>query len=234
MAPIFLHGGGGQPASFRPFIAAAQGGRIALVIENGALPDLPAYRDLLLQVGADERVLVDIVVSPDYPLRPEHLPEDASALFVCGGHTPSVHAALCFDLDWLAAFKAHDLIYSGTSAGAAIAAEEAIVGGWRVERDERVREMIFKGAGEGVDLLEVRDGLGLVPFTIDVHAGQQGTLIRLIHMIDLGLATTGWALDENTLLRVEGDRHTVTGSGHAYYVWSKAGGVEVAVLEPVA
>lgn len=70
-----------------------------------------------------------------------------------------------------------------------------------------------------MDLLEVREGLGLVPWSIEVHAGQMGTLPRLLHAVDLGLTDEGWAIDENTVLEVDGGHITVRGLGQAYHVW---------------
>ena len=64
----------------------------------------------------------------------------------------------------------------------------------------------------------VRPGLGLVPFTVDVHASQMGTLTRLIHAVELGLVPEGWAIDENTMLVVNGRSHQIVGQGHGYHV----------------
>ena len=47
-------------------------------------------------------------------------------------------------------------------------------------------------------------GLGLVPFAVDVHATQWGTLTRLVHAVDAGLVAEGWAVDNGTVL-VAGD-----------------------------
>lgn len=40
-------------------------------------------------------------------------------------------------------------------------------------------------------------------------ASQLGTLPRLIHAVELGLVTAGWAIDENTVPQVEGDEITI-------------------------
>jgi cyanophycinase len=76
--------------------------------------------------------------------------------------------------------------------------------------------------------LTVQPGLGLVPFAFDVHASQWGTLLRLIHAVELGIVQAGWALDENTLLEVADQSLRLHGRGHAYYV-RKADGGEVTV-----
>ena len=59
-------------------------------------------------------------------------------------------------------------------------------------------------AGEDLDLVQPRPGLGLVPFAVDVHATQWGTLTRLIHAVALGLVAEGVAIDEGTCLEVHG------------------------------
>ena len=95
------------------------------------------------------------------------------------------------------AWLPRDLPYAGYSAGAALAADRAIVGGHR--RDDG-RPVCAEEAGEDLERLAVRAGLGLVPFAVDVHATQWGTLTRLVHAVDAGLAAEGWAIDEGTVL----------------------------------
>jgi hypothetical protein len=57
-----------------------------------------------------------------------------------------------------------------------------------------------------------RDGLGLGPFTVDVHAAQWGTLPRLIAAVDSGAVEHGVAIDENTAVNVDGTRRRWPGS----------------------
>jgi cyanophycinase len=64
----------------------------------------------------------------------------------------------------------------------------------------------------------VLPGLGLVPFLIDVHAAQWGTLYRLIHAV-LATGREGWAIDEGTVLAIAPDgTPTVHGTGAATHV----------------
>ena len=93
------------------------------------------------------------------------------------------------------------------------------MGGWQVTRSGETRAILFQGASEGLDLLTVRDGLGLVPFAVEIHASQMGTLMRLLHAVELGLVPEGWAIDENTLLQIDSNAMHVFGQGHAYRVW---------------
>ena len=78
--------------------------------------------------------------------------------------------------------------------------------------------MCAEEAGEDLDELSVRDGLGLVDFAVDVHASQWGTVTRLLHAVSAGLVSEGVAVDEHTALEVDGDRWTVHGSGSVYRV----------------
>jgi cyanophycinase len=117
-------------------------------------------------------------------------------------------------------------VFGGFSAGAAIAGEWAIVGGWRLGE----REVCAEEAGEDLEALTVRPGLGLVPFAVDVHATQWGTLTRLSHAVRAGLAPDGWAVDEGTCLHYDGDRVAgVAGLGSAYRVSGGSGDLRLEV-----
>src|SRR4029077_1766624 len=107
----------------------------------------------------------------------------------------------------------------------AVAAARAIVGGWRLGG----RAICAEEAGEDLDELAVRDGLGLVGFAVDVHATQWGTLTRLVHAVGARLVSEGWAIDEGTVLVVEDAPVRVEGLGSAYRVTTQQGGVAVSV-----
>jgi cyanophycinase len=87
------------------------------------------------------------------------------------------------------------------------------VGGWRAQVRDRVVAVCDPHAGEDLDAVTVRDGLGLVPFTVDVHASQWGTLGRLVHAVAGSGEATGLAIDEATAVEIDGDRMTVHGHG---------------------
>jgi cyanophycinase len=135
---------------------------------------------------------------------------EADALFVCGGHTPAYAAALAPAAlevaEWLRSGSRH---YAGFSAGAAIAARDALVGGWRIDGVAVCPE----DASEDLDEVSVVRGLDLVPFSVDAHAAQWGTLSRLIAAVRSGRVTSGIAIDEDTLMIVEGGTARVAGLG---------------------
>jgi cyanophycinase len=213
MAPVFLIGGGRDDdavrASHAGFVRAAAGGPIAaIVLDEAEDTDPQRWTSALRLAGATEARA--IVVSREEPPRREQL-AGAAGVFVAGGWTPGYADALATAAhDWLP----RDVPYAGYSAGAAIAAADAIVGGYR-RADGRA--VCAEEAGEDLETLTVRPGLGLVPFAVDVHATQWGTLTRLVHAVDAGLVAEGWAVDEGTALVVDGAADPrVEGLGSAY------------------
>jgi cyanophycinase len=152
----------------------------------------------------------ELVVSSARPPRRGDL-DGAAGVFVAGGWTPGYHEALVGSgTGWLPA----GVPYAGFSAGAALAAERAILGGWRLGGVA----VCPAEAAEDLDELAVAPGLGLVPFAVDVHATQWGTLTRLVHAVAAGLVTEGWAVDEGTALALDGAAPHVAGLGAAYRV----------------
>jgi len=141
--------------------------------------------------------------------------DQADALLVGGGLTPAYQDALAGVLTELAdLLAARSMPYAGFSAGAAIAARSALVGGWLSDGIPVCAEE----TAEDLEEVEVRPGLGLVPWTVDVHAAQWGTLPRLIEAVARGDVPHGVAIDENTLLTVDDDRARVSGLGRVHVV----------------
>ena len=234
MISVFLIGGGWRaetfPQTYGRFLKAAtrDGGgderRIAIVVAEE--PDADSHAQYLRFLSAFEAVglnsaeeAFEIIVSAANPLTGEKLSKiSPTGVFVCGGLTPAYADALCVDCSWLEYLIENRIPYGGFSAGASIASDRAIVGGWRSEINGRIVEVANENAGEDLDLLDVRAGLGLVAFAIDVHATQWGTLSRLIHAVDARLVERGWAIDENTMLEIIEDEGKIRGAGNAYLV----------------
>lgn len=226
MSAVFLIGGGRDEAavaaSHRPFAAAAtaQGGPpVAFALDEGEDTDPGRWTAALAAAGAPAARVV--IVSATRPPAPADL-DGAGGAFVAGGLTPGYQEAFAAAGGaWPAALRAAALPYAGFSAGAAIAAREAIVGGWRVAGDGgRLVEVCAEEASEDLDLVQPRPGLGLVPFAVDVHATQWGTLTRLVHAVASGLVEEGVAIDEGTCVEVtaDGGDLRVHGLGSAYRV----------------
>ncbi len=219
MTRTFLIGGGRDPqgvtASHRPLVEAAGDGPIAcLVADEGDGIDAARWTGGLRGAGASDVQVV--ALSASRPVRAADV-AGAAAVYVAGGLTPLYLRLLVNDAEpgWLP----DDMPYAGFSAGAAVAATSAIVGGWRIGE----LAVCADEASEDLDQVEPRPGLARVPFTVDVHATAWGTLTRLVHAVAAGLVPEGWAIDEHTCLAVEDGRATVHGSGCAYRVTGTGG-----------
>jgi len=233
---VFLIGGGWAPhglrATLRPFVRAAGGAsaRIACVLAGGwgQRVAFPAYAAALLAAGA--ATVAPVFVSPDRPLRARAL-VGATGLLVGGGATPAYQRALCPTAEeWLPMLRARGIPYAGYSAGAMIAAEVALLGGWKARTPTGDRRLVARAFGEGLTYLACRTGLGLVPFLVDVHAAQWGTTARLRHAVAVGWADEGWAIDEGTLVEVRGGIATVHGLGTARRARRHAGLLTIETL----
>ena len=215
----FLIGGGWDDTAaeqvYGPFLAAAGPDPVVacLVIDEGDGAEYFARFEAVLRKVAPCRP-VPVLVPVGGTLDPAAL-DGAGALLVCGGLTPAYQEALAPLLADLPALLAgRGMPYAGFSAGAVVAAGAALVGGWLSQGVPLCAEE----TAEDLEEIEVRPGLGLVPFTVDVHAAQWGTLPRLIEAVALGASASGVAIDENTLLTVEGDRAHVSGLGRVHLV----------------
>jgi cyanophycinase len=230
MIPVFLIGGGWRADAFSqtygPFLeAAGQAGRCRIAIVVAEEPDVDPHQRFLQSRGVFESIglapeaAVPLIVSAAAPLTLAALAQAApSGMLVCGGLTPAYYDALCLDRGWCDYLHSQQIAYAGFSAGAMIAAAQAIIGGWQRAIDGRVIAIADEGVGEDIDLLDIRPGLGLVPFAVDVHASQAGTLTRLLHSVDQGAADAGWAIDEDTMLASVDGQLRVFGHGSAYRV----------------
>jgi cyanophycinase len=207
-APVFLIGGGrdadGVAASHASFAAACDGPILSVSLDD---PD--RWEGGLRAAGARD-------VRPVTGRAPDVSDLDGIAgVYVGGGWTPGYHDLLCGDGGaFAAALRDRDLPYAGFSAGAVLAADVSIVGGWRIDG----RPVCAAEAGEDLDAVEVRRGLGLVPFGVEPHATQWGTLTRLANAVASGLVSGGVAVDEHTCVEVRGTDLTVHGWGCAYRV----------------
>jgi cyanophycinase len=232
----FLIGGGrderGVAASHAPFVQAARrhgpAPVVALVLDEGAGTDVERWRGNLAAAGAGE--VRTVVVSEDSPPRVADV-EGAAGVYVAGGLTPGYQEALVArGTAWLEPLRERGVPFAGFSAGAAIAPRRALVGGWRADvRGARVA-ICDPDAGEDLEALTVRAGLGLVDFVVDVHASQWGTLGRLLHGVVAAGAPAGLAIDEATTVEVRDGTLTVHGHGAAYRARRRPDGLTVDVL----
>lgn len=224
---VHLVGGGRDEDALSPLIArfvrdaASRRGsetsprvHALLVLEEDDDESVERFRGLLESAGAD--VSVHAITEGD--VFEVSAIDGADGIFVGGGLTPAY-------LDAFARIGLHvrDRVASGTpylgfSAGAAIAAATALVGGYLIDGVIVCDE----DAGEELDEVTALPGLGLVPLTVEVHAAQWGTFSRLVAAVGAGLVTAGFAIDEHTAVVWEsGDAASepaVVGQGSAWRV----------------
>ena len=218
MSTLFLLGGGWDPGPLTrhlgAFLAAAGPDPVVacvVVDEGDGHGEREAARSGAALTAAAACRPRPVLVPVGGVLDPDAL-RGADALLVCGGLTPAYAAALAPVRGQVRSFL-RTRPYAGFSAGAAVAAERAVVGGWR----HRCRPVCPEDAGEDLDEVTVVDGLGLVPWVVEVHCAQWGTLGRLVVATRDG-AVPGVGLDEDTMLTVTPDGAAVSGSGHAWVV----------------
>jgi cyanophycinase len=222
MGRTFLIGGGRDPegivASHAPFVEAAGGGDGPILVLLFEEPghDPPRWSEALRSAGAGE---VDVrVVSVAAPPAAADL-AGASGVFVAGGWTPGYQEAFGAAPGWAEALATAGVPYAGYSAGAAVAAREALVGGYVALRDDHRLIVCDEEAGEDLEEIEIRPGLGLLAEAVDVHCAQWGTLPRLLNAVALHALPGGWGIDEHTTLELGGDgRARVHGQGAVYRV----------------
>jgi cyanophycinase len=237
-ARIHLVGGGRDeavaPVLYGPFLReAGDGARVGCLLVDEGDGDGPSRFERFAGVlnASGDCVPVPLLVPLGERFDPGLL-DGVDALFVGGGLTPAYQEALAGCRKELPdLLLARGMPYAGFSAGAAVAARDAVVGGWLGGGVP----VCPQDTGEDLEEVEVRPGIGLVPFSVDVHAAQWGTLARLVSAVGRGLTASGVALDENTVLRISADPATdapavrVDGVGQAHLVRREADGSGVVV-----
>lgn len=167
------------------------------------------HRDDLMGLGAGEVRIVQLTA--ERTLMPTDL-GGADGIFVGGGETPGYHAAIMPAADTIRGLVSTGVPYAGYSAGAMIAGDVALLGGWRIGGVPVTAEE----AGEGLDEVTLDAGLGLVDLVVDVHAAQYGTVSRAIAIVAAGLADRVVAIDECTSLIVGDGGLQVAGDGSVW------------------
>jgi cyanophycinase len=237
---IFLAGAGPNPAAFPELfdrfiqdVEAHHGGeqrvRIAVAVHHrGGNPGevLPEYAEPLLARVPVE--LVPVLLTLDAPADPSVF-DGIDGLVVGGGLTPGYWAGLRASAPAISRAVAAGTPYLGFSAGAMVAPGRALIGGYRINGVEVCSVECSEGLGE----VEIRDGLALAPFAVDVHAAQAGTLSRAVAAVAAGLVDRAVAIDEETalVLPAPGDvSFEVLGGGNCWDIRRSGTGCSVSVL----
>jgi cyanophycinase len=232
---VHLVGGGWNPvrdpdvygpflseASARAEAAGRMAPRIAVIVVGGDDPSGHAEKLETALSAAGLFEAVQTVLTPGQTADASAL-ADVDGILVGGGAPADYLQALLPLAEEIRQQVTGQVPYLGYSAGAMIAAERAILGGWQIGGVE----VCPKPAGEDLDEVVIDQGIGLIDVSIDVHAVQWGTLTRLVATTEAGLTDGGLAIDEGTALIVgEGALHVV-GAGSVWRVSQTKGGVLV-------
>lgn len=198
---------------------------VLIVVDDGTPSEeyRIGYPESLRAVGACEPV-VTVVASGE--VFEAAVLTDIDALVVGGGLPLAYLDAVEPLVEEIRLLVADGLPYLGYSAGAMIAADRAVVGGWRINGIP----VCPQETAEDLDELTVAEGLGLVDLAVDVHAAQWGTLSRLVAATEAGLVDGGVAIDEDTAMIVSDDGFAVVGAGSVWQVLDEPAGVIVSTL----
>ncbi|MHA7987179.1 Type 1 glutamine amidotransferase-like domain-containing protein [Rathayibacter sp. CAU 1779] len=179
--------------------------------------------DALLVAAAGRAIDPILTVVDEGETIPASALEGADGILVGGGLTPAYLAALAPVAQQVRDAVEAGVPYLGFSAGAMIAPDRAIIGGWRIDGVEICSE----DGSEELDELTVEDGLGLIDVTVDVHAAQWGNLSRAIAAVDSGAVGDVIAIDESTVLTVGAGPLRAGGAGTVWVVTKDERGVLV-------
>ncbi|MFB2581786.1 peptidase S51 [Herbiconiux sp. P15] len=232
--------GGGWPVEaegevYRPFfeeVAAhaeaagkLEGGRLAIVlVRDGDGPE--KFAELLAAFELLGRFdPVAVLALENAPIQPSAFAE-VDGIVVWGGLTPAYRTSLEPSFGELRRLVAAGVPYLGFSAGAAIVAEKAVVGGWKIDTVEIGAEE----AAEDLEQLTVAPGIGLIDLAVDVHAAQWGSVTRLIAATEAGVVDGGVAIDEHTALVIGEGPLRVIGRGSVWKITPDSGSVRVSTV----
>lgn len=236
---IFLAGAGPDPLAFpdvfdrfadevRKRSGQGRTARIAIALHSvdGSLRDVvDAYAEPLQ--ARNECGIVVVPLRAGTPADPAAF-RGVDGVVVGGGLTPGYWEGLRTAAGAIADLVTAGVPYLGFSAGAMVAPQRALIGGYRINGVEVCGEE----CSEGLDSVDVREGLGLVPFSVDVHAAQAGTLSRAAGAVAAGLTERALAIDENTAVVLDraGDQdYRVIGTGNCWDVRRDGGGAMLSV-----
>ncbi|WP_104196643.1 Type 1 glutamine amidotransferase-like domain-containing protein [Cryobacterium sp. M15] len=231
---VHLVGGGGDPvhdvpvfATFRSEVIAhaGQAGRdepVVAIITVG--PGSAHAEELAASLGTGVETRRTVLAPGDTATLTALGAVDG--IIIGGGVTPDYLAALLPIAGEIRRQVSSGVPYLGFSAGAMIAAERALIGGWRIGGVEVTPEHV----SEGLDEITLAQGIGLLDVTVDVHAAQSGSLSRLIAATEAGLIDGGLAIDENTVLVVGEGALGVLGAGSVWRISQADGGVLVSTI----
>ncbi|HVX06545.1 Type 1 glutamine amidotransferase-like domain-containing protein [Humibacter sp.] len=233
---VFLVGGGFrdgyEEAVYGGFVAeaVARAGdeRPAVIVVLTVREDAhPGHGETLAsvvrRVAGSRDVIVETTVVAEGDVMPASALDGADGILVGGGLTPAYLSAFASLAERVRNEVESGVPYLGFSAGAMIAPDRALLGGWLIGGIE----VVGQDAAEDLDELTIDDGLGLIDVTVDVHAVQWGNLSRAIAAVDSGALDELIAIDEATVLAVGSGPLRSGGAGTVWVVTKDDRGVLV-------
>lgn len=202
--------------------------RVAVVLfdqEGSGAHFLPFYADPVR--SRIDCVIAEIYIRSDRSVDPA-LFAAVDAIVVGGGPTPAYLDGLTGAANEIRLAVGSGVPYLGFSAGAMIAPDSALTGGYRI----RGTEVCPEEWSEGLEELTFHPGLGLVPFAVDVHAAQGGSLGRAVAAVHHGVVDSVMAIDEDTALVVDSadqGKTKVIGSGNCWTITRSGGKTTVSM-----
>jgi cyanophycinase len=178
---------------------------------------------MVRRVAGSRDVVVDTTVVAEGDVMPASALDGADGILVGGGLTPAYLSAFAPLAERIRNQVESGVPYLGFSAGAMIAPDRALLGGWLIGGIE----VVGRDAAEDLDELTIDDGLGLIDVTVDVHAVQWGNLSRAIAAVDSGALDELIAIDEATVLAVGSGPLRSGGAGTVWVVTKDDRGVLV-------
>jgi cyanophycinase len=236
---IHLAGGGwpfeDEGAVFRPFLdeitqraveaGRLDGPRLAIVlVRDGDGPE--KFVELSAVLGALGKIDPVAVLAPEGAPVDVSLLDDIDGILVWGGLVPAYRESLSGAFETIRSLVSGGVAYFGMSAGAAVASDAALVGGWQIG-DVQVCPA---QASQELEQVVVAEGIGLIDTTVEVHAAQWGTVGRLIAATEAGVADGGVAIDEHTVLIVGDGSARVVGRGSVWNITRDSGSVRVSTI----
>ena len=174
-------------------------------------------------VAGDRPVEVTTTVVAEGEPMPASALDGADGILVGGGLTPAYLSAFAPLAARIRREVETGVPYLGFSAGAMIAPDRALLGGWLIGGIE----VVAQDAAEDLDELTIEEGLGLIDVSVDVHAVQWGNLSRAIAAVDSGAVDEVIAIDEATVLAVGSGPLRASGAGTVWAVTKDDRGVLV-------
>jgi len=241
MPDLYLIGGGWDevsfPQTFGRFVQAGTKDGHCTILLVLAINDVAARNEITEDFTQMFHALGNVKTEPFFLSTTQNITCDIlhaiapSCIFVGGGLTPRYQEFLGNNRDFIEYILNNNLPYGGFSAGSAIAAQQSIVGGWKITASGHDIPILDADFSEGLDNIEIREGLGFLPYPLDVHGSQWGTITRVIHAVDHNLIEHGLVLDESTMIEYKNDTMTVFGMGHVYFIQKNGSTLELSLYK---